>query len=158
MSAVRSPSRPVLEDLDLDMPKGGMDPEELRRRASLATMFESPTGVAKATEAGLVKAVRTEQALGGAASARPVPPPLPSPAAGASNGLEGRALRSEERMLSVRLPDYVQQELRVRAARDRTTVRILVLEALQGLGIEVRPEDMTDDRGIVAKMRSKAST
>jgi len=39
--------------------------------------------------------------------------------------------------------------------RQKTTVRLLLLRALRGVGFEVQDEDMTDDRGIVSKLRSR---
>ena len=69
-----------------------------------------------------------------------------------------RKLRSEEPNLTVRLPEYVQQAVRMRAVIEKTTVRLVILRALRDAGFEVREEDMTDDRGIVAKMRSHGVT
>jgi hypothetical protein len=66
-----------------------------------------------------------------------------------------RRRRSEEPNFTVRLPEYVQQALRMKAVTEKTTVRLILLRLLRDAGYHVDDEDMTDDRGIVAKMRSK---
>ena len=66
-----------------------------------------------------------------------------------------RRLRSEEPNFTVRLPEPVQQAVRLRAVTEKTTVRLVLLRALRAAGFEVAEEDMTDDRGIVAKQRSR---
>jgi hypothetical protein len=43
----------------------------------------------------------------------------------------------------------------MRAVSERTTVRLVILRALRGAGFEIDDSDMTDDRGIVAKMRTR---
>ncbi len=82
-----------------------------------------------------------------APSPAPPSPPVPEP--------PPRKLRSEEPSFTVRLPEYLQQDVRMAAVRQKTTVRLILLGALRGAGFEVHDEDMTDDRGIVAKLRSR---
>ena len=72
-----------------------------------------------------------------------------------SEATRERKPRAEEPNLTVRLPQYVQQAVRMRAVSERTTVRLVILRALRGAGFEVDDSDMTDDRGIVAKMRTR---
>jgi hypothetical protein len=43
----------------------------------------------------------------------------------------------------------------MRAVVERTTVRLVILRALRDAGFEVHEQDMTDDRGIIAKMRRR---
>lgn len=169
MSRPREP-RPPLEDVDLGDLPGEIAPigdDELQRRAALASSFESPSFLARGTEAGHIRLVRTSAARvepvrghvdptqpgeGGA----PTRIPEALPAATEPEGTPRRR-RSEEPNFTVRLPDYVQQALRMRAVSDRTTVRLTLLRLLRDAGYQVEDQDMTDDRGIVAKMRSKSS-
>lgn len=131
--------RPALADVELsDLPEpiSRADPQEVERRHAFAASLESSDFLPRSASAGLVKVVRSEP-----------PPRAPEPG--------GRKLRSEEPNLTVRLPEYVQQAVRLRAVVDKTTVRLVILRALQQAGFEIRAEDMTDDRGIVAKMRRR---
>ena len=139
MSAGKGRGRPSgrpLGDVDLSgMPAplaGGNDPAEMERRRGLALRLESPEFLAQSASSGVVKVVR---------------PPAPEP--------PGRKLRSEEPNFTVRLPEEVQQAIRLRAVMEKTTVRLILLRALRGAGFEVAEQDMTDDRGIVAKQRSR---
>ena len=141
MSADKAKGRP-LGNVDLSgLPAplaGAMDPAEMERRRSLALRLESPEFLAQSSTAGIVKVVRPA-----------APPPAPSPAP------MGRKLRSEEPNFTVRLPEEVQQAIRLRAVMEKTTVRLILLRALRAAGFEVAEQDMTDDRGIVAKQRSR---
>lgn len=164
-------SRPALEDVDLGDLPGPIAPiadDELARRAALASTFEDPAFVAKGTEAGHIRLMRTvgapkAEAVGvGEGPSQPKPPmvaPLTdqaSPVAPQEREDPPRRRRSEEPNFTVRLPEYVQQALRMKAVSERTTVRLILLKLLREAGYQVDDEDMTDDRGIVAKMRSKA--
>jgi hypothetical protein len=87
---------------------------------------------------------------------RVVRPPTPATGAGHPPASPtARKLRAEEPNLTVRLPDYVQQAVRMRAVAEKTTVRLVILRALKATGFEVDDCDMTDDRGIVAKLRAR---
>jgi hypothetical protein len=46
----------------------------------------------------------------------------------------------------VDLPDYLDEELRMRSARDRATKTYLIMEALHRAGYTVKPEDLVADR------------
>ena len=134
MNAGKFRGRP-LGDVDLSgmpAPLAGIDPAEMERRRNLALRLESPEFLAQSASSGVVKVVR---------------PPAPEP--------PGRKLRSEEPNFTVRLPEEVQQAIRLRAVMEKTTVRLILLRALRGAGFEVAAQDMTDDRGIVAKQRSR---
>jgi hypothetical protein len=134
MSAAKVKGRP-LGDVDLSgMPAplaGGVEPAEMERRRSLALRLESPEFLAQSANAGIVKVVR---------------PAAPEPE---------RKRRSDEPNFTVRLPEEVQQAIRLRAVMEKTTVRLILLRALRAAGFEVAEPDMTDDRGIVAKQRSR---
>ena len=136
MSAEKGRGRDALGDVDLsDLPGPALpvtDPAELARRRAFASSLESRDFIERSTGSGMVKVV-------------PVSAPEPP----------ARKLRSEEPSFTVRLPDYVQQAVRMEAVRQKTTVRLLLLRALRGVGFEVQDEDMTDDRGIVSKLRSR---
>lgn len=162
--------RPALGDVDLsDMPGPILqpDPEEVERRRTFARSLETPAFLQRSATAGMVKVVRPASPPVTAAPATSgiSPPPLESipkshelPGAvdhSFPQGTLARRPRAEEPNLTVRLPEYVQQAVRMRAVREKTTVRLVVLRALQGAGFNVNDEDMTDDRGIVAKMRSR---
>lgn len=158
-------SRPPLEDVDLeDLPGqiAPIDDNELAKRAALASTFETAAFVAKGTEAGHIRLIRSAAAADpgregeGAASQAPAaaaPPQEPAPPPAVEE--PARRRRSEEPNFTVRLPDYVQQALRMRAVAERTTVRLILLRLMRDAGYQVDDEDMTDDRGIVAKMRAK---
>lgn len=151
--------RPPLEDVDLGDLPGEIAPigdDELRRRAALASSFENPSFVARGTEAGHIRLVRTTTARGEPDQERTDLPQL-GEVGGAEPEVAPRRRRSEEPNFTVRLPDYVQQALRLKAVSDRTTVRLTLLKLLRDAGYTVDDQDMTDDRGIVAKMRSRSS-
>jgi hypothetical protein len=172
---VRRPrgTRPPLKDVDLgDLPGeiALIGDDELKQRAALASTFESPSFVARGTEAGHIRLVRTtmlSRVEPVEEAGTPAEPPTVDEAppvmltaecmTPAASELEAptRRRRSEEPNFTVRLPDYVQQALRMRAVSERTTVRLTLLKLLRGAGYHVDDEDMTDDRGIVAKMRAK---
>jgi hypothetical protein len=141
------------------------DPHELERRREFARSLEHPAFVEQSTTAGMVKVVRPASSP---AATQPAESTLSSlaelqltPAQGgvghdsAGKSTSPRRPRAEEPNLTVRLPEYVQQAIRMRAVTEKTTVRLVILRALRGAGFVVNEDDMTDDRGIVAKMRSR---
>jgi hypothetical protein len=163
-------SRPALTDVDLsDMPAPILqpDPLEVERRRTFASSLENPAFLEHSTSAGLVKVVRHANFPGASISdAREVSAQNVRSAEGSHElaqpvdqsrpkEIVPRRLRAEEPNLTVRLPEYVQQAVRLRAVREKTTLRLVILRALRGAGFEIRDEDMTDDRGIVAKTRSR---
>ena len=54
---------------------------------------------------------------------------------------------AKEVPLQVLIPEHVREELGVLAARERASLRALVLRAVRGLGIEVSDEEIRDKRG-----------
>ncbi len=167
MSTEKGRARPALGDVDLtDMPGHIIqpNPEEVERRRAFASTLETPTFLERSTNAGVVKVVRPRGQEAPAKSAerqRRQPENQAAPAAdwlARPDKLEAvreRKPRAEEPNLTVRLPEYVQQAVRMRAVSERTTVRLVILRALRGAGFEIDDNDMTDDRGIVAKRRTR---
>jgi hypothetical protein len=153
MSGGKGRGRPALGDVDLtDLPGPALpatSSAELERRRAFASSLESRDFVERSASAGMVKVVRPT-----APPPDPEPPP-PVPAPEPAAAPVPRKLRSEEPSFTVRLPDYLQQEVRMAAVRQKTTVRLILLRALRDAGFEVHEEDMTDDRGIVSKLRSR---
>lgn len=70
------------------------------------------------------------------ATAHPASPAVSAPRAGA-----------REVPLQVLIPEHVREELGIMAARERASLRALVLRAVRGLGIEVSDEEIRDKRG-----------
>ena len=62
-------------------------------------------------------------------------PPAPSPAP-----------RTRYASFRVDLPEYLDQELTMRSARDRATKTFLIMDALRRAGYTVKPEDLVADR------------
>ena len=160
-------ARPALEDVDLsDMPAILQpDSREVERRRAFASSLENPAFLEQSTSSGLVKVVRPANAQSslihdesGAAKRKVVRnshEPIEPLDEYRPEKSAPRRPRAEEPNLTVRLPEYVQQAIRLKAVTEKTTLRLVILRALRGAGFEVRDEDMTDDRGIVAKMRSR---
>jgi hypothetical protein len=53
--------------------------------------------------------------------------------------------RGRRKSLNLELPDYVWTELKIRAARNETSVRHIVMTALLGEGITIEDADMIED-------------
>jgi hypothetical protein len=56
------------------------------------------------------------------------------------------ARRTRYASFRVDLPEYLDQELTMRSARDRATKTYLIMEALHRAGYTVKPEDLIADR------------
>jgi len=56
-----------------------------------------------------------------------------------------RILRADTEPLQIEVPVYLNDALRMAAARRKTTKKRLVLEALKAAGFEVADEDMAED-------------
>ena len=167
MTTGKGRERPELSDVDLsDLPATIVHPDskEVERRHAFAAQLESPSFLARTANAGVVKVIRSDSQPATEKRTRNGPlvdaqriersPDSVSELGSTNLGSQPRKPRSEEPNLTVRLPEYVQQAVRMRAVVEKTTVRLVILRALRNAGFEVRDEDMTDDRGIVAKMRS----
>jgi hypothetical protein len=64
----------------------------------------------------------------------------------ASTTTPAAARRTRYASFRVDLPEYLDQELTMRSARDRATKTYLIMEALHRAGYTVRPEDLVADR------------
>jgi hypothetical protein len=82
------------------------------------------------------------------ATARPAPPvvvappPVPAPSRAA-----GPARSAKEVPLQVLIPEHIREQLGILAAKERASLRALILRAVRGLGIEVTDEEIRDKRG-----------
>jgi hypothetical protein len=141
------------------------DAQELERRRNFARSLEHPAFVEQSANSGMVKVVRPVSPpaathIADDFSTPLIDPRLPHAQNDANDDSSGnkpspKRPRAEEPNLTVRLPEYVQQAVRMRAVTEKTTVRLVILRALKGAGFVVNEDDMTDDRGIVAKMRGR---
>ena len=68
----------------------------------------------------------------------PSPPPEPTPVARRS---------SKEVPLQVLIPEHVREQLGILAAKERASLRALILRAVRSLGVEVADEEIKDKRG-----------
>ena len=73
------------------------------------------------------------------AASRPAEPAPPPPAPAPSN-------RPRYASFRVDLPEYLDQELTMRSARERATKTYLIMDALRQAGYAVKPEDLVADR------------
>ncbi len=74
--------------------------------------------------------------------------PVSSSPAGAEASQPAQHSNSRPRFASFRvdLPEYLDQELTMRSARERATKTFLIMDALRQAGYTVRPEDLVADR------------
>jgi hypothetical protein len=68
------------------------------------------------------------------------------PAATAPSPAPAPARRTRYASFRVDLPEYLDQELTERSARERATKTFLIMQALQHAGYTVNPEDLVADR------------
>ncbi|MCZ7593717.1 MAG: hypothetical protein M5U16_01475 [Hyphomicrobium sp.] len=123
MKQQRAPFMPVSTDLDAELERLAHD-----------------KGVG-----ALVKPASPEPRAGeGAAAKRPAKPAAPKIETAAPP--EGAATpRSRMKALSVELPDYVWTDLKIRAAHGQTSVRHVIMTALQTHGVSIAEADMIED-------------
>jgi len=130
--------RPELQRPGLQLPR--LDPVRGTRTApddprfGLAESLERPEAVREAVAAGRVRAINAETGLDLIA---------------AQPGAEARPTSrrtAPEVALSTKVPDYVLRQLRRRYAESGITIRNQVLFALRLAGIEVRNDDLLDER------------
>jgi hypothetical protein len=79
------------------------------------------------------------------AKARTLEPAKPA-ALEANTTTPAAARRTRYASFRVDLPEYLDQELTMRSARDRATKTYLIMEALHRAGYTVKPEDLVADR------------
>ena len=85
------------------------------------------------------------------ATARPAPQPAPPPVSVVAPAPAKRrpitARPTREVPLQVLVPEPIREQLGIMAARERTSLRALILRAVRSLGIEVTDEEIKDKRG-----------
>ena len=82
------------------------------------------------------------------ATARPAPPAaVARPATAAPSLLVAPARSGKEVPLQVLIPEHVREQLGVMAAKERASLRALILRAIRNLGIDVTDEEIRDKRG-----------
>lgn len=104
-------------------------------RFGVAESLERPDAVREAVASGRVRAINAET---GAGLLTP-PPAAPEP-----RPVSRRT--APEVALSTKVPDYVLRQLRRRYAESGITIRNQVLFALRLAGVEVRDDDLLDER------------
>ncbi len=111
-------------------------------RFSVAETLERPEAIREAVASGRVRAINAE--TGGELLAAP-----PAPEARPETRPEARPASrrtAPEVALSTKVPDYVLRQLRRRYAESGITIRNQVLFALRLAGVEVRDDDLQDER------------
>jgi hypothetical protein len=82
------------------------------------------------------------------ATARPAPPVAVAPLPAAAPSRTAAPARSAKEVpLQVLIPEHIREQLGILAAKERASLRALVLRAIRGLGIEVTDEEIRDKRG-----------
>jgi hypothetical protein len=82
------------------------------------------------------------------ATARPLSPVVEvTPSAAAPARPEIQAHSTKEVPLQVLVPEHVREQLGIMAAKERASLRALILRAVRSLGIEVSEEEIRDKRG-----------
>ena len=124
------PQRPVLQAPDFGprpapLPTSANDP-----RFSAAEALETTEALERGLRSGNVRVVNPETA-----------PPQSRTEPGAPP-----SRRSPEISLSTKAPEYVLQQLRRRYAETGVTIRTQLLLALRKDGIEIREDDLQDER------------
>jgi hypothetical protein len=99
----------------------------------MAAQLERPEAIRAAVADGRVRAINAETAPELLAPAAPPAPPASRRTA-------------PEVALSTKVPDYVLRQLRRRYAESGITIRNQVLFALRLAGVEVRDDDLLDER------------
>ena len=72
-----------------------------------------------------------------------------TPAIASPAPIDAPALRrsSKEVPLQVLIPEHVREQLGILAAKERASLRALILRAVRSLGVEVADEEIKDKRG-----------
>ena len=82
------------------------------------------------------------------ATARPTAPVAVAQSPVAAPSPPTAPLRNgKEVPLQVLIPEHVREQLGIMAAKERASLRALILRAVRGLGIEVTDEEIRDKRG-----------
>jgi hypothetical protein len=139
--------RPPLQIPIVEPARPGRTPPD-DPRFQLAESLERPEAVREALAAGRVRAINAETGLDLLAMTGGAAPALASPAAAAPPAAIVSPSRrtAPEVALSTKVPDYVLRQLRRRYAESGITIRNQVLFALRLAGVEVRDDDLLDER------------
>lgn len=82
------------------------------------------------------------------ATVRPAPPVVVArPPARAPSPADAPLRGAKEVPLQVLIPEHIREQLGILAAKERASLRALILRAIRGLGIEVSDEEIRDKRG-----------
>jgi hypothetical protein len=81
------------------------------------------------------------------ATARPAAPVVVARPARAPSPAEAPLRGAKEVPLQVLIPEHIREQLGILAAKERASLRALILRAIRGLGIEVTDEEVRDKRG-----------
>ena len=82
------------------------------------------------------------------ATARPTAPVAAAQSPAAAPPPPTAPLRNgKEVPLQVLIPEHVREQLGIMAAKERASLRALILRAVRGLGIKVTDEEIRDKRG-----------
>lgn len=126
MKPQRTPFMPVTPDIDDD------ELERLARDKGVGAMV-------KASDAVTAPEPRVGQ---GAASSDAV---KPTPVLTNTSSEDSPTPRSRMKTVNLELPDYVWTDLKIRAAHAQTSVRHIVMAALQAHGVTIATVDMVED-------------
>jgi hypothetical protein len=108
-------------------------------RFEVAESLERPEAVREAVASGRVRAINAETGAGLLAAPAATPHAVAGPRPASRR-------TAPEVALSTKVPDYVLRQLRRRYAESGITIRNQVLFALRLAGVEVRDEDLLDER------------
>ena len=86
------------------------------------------------------------QTYGAHAQIPPAKPARLQPVPAETDAAAPAMRRSRFASFRVDLPEYLDQELTMRSARDRATKTYLIMDALRRAGYTVKPEDLVADR------------
>jgi hypothetical protein len=110
-----------------DLKPAGIDDAEAERHVEEITHTYGAHAQIAPVKSGVAEPVK----LAAASEAGPAPAP---------------ARRARYASFRVDLPEYLDQELTERSARERVTKTYLIMDALRRAGFTVRPEDLVSDR------------
>lgn len=132
MKPQRTAFMPVTSDIDDD------ELERLARDKGVGAMV-------KASDAQPPPEPKAGQGAMPAASRTAPPATRPAPRAEAKPPEHEPTPRSRMKTVNLELPDYVWTDLKIRAAHAQTSVRHIVMAALQAHGVTIADVDMVED-------------
>jgi hypothetical protein len=78
---------------------------------------------------------------------QPAPQPVPVAVPESGEGPSKPVRNAKEVPLQVLVPEPIREQLGIMAARERTSLRALILRGVRSLGIDVTDEEIKDKRG-----------